>query len=236
MACLELLRSGGKADRLERLSPQFIYWHMRKTYPLTKDLPPDYFFGATRISQARDVISKKGVCTERLYPFALTIDDVGPPGEASEDASSRIYQVADYGIFEKREDIVPGTAWKLLEFLQAGRPIIAGVPVFHTRDGVDNFHTVATYRTGVVLGPTDAPSTGIVNGQLESSGHVVCLVGFQPDANEPMGGWFVFRNSWGVSFARQPDTARGVAGPGYGVMSASYVDGFCWEYCCPKAG
>jgi len=43
--------------------------------------------------------------------------------------------------------------------------------------------------------------------------------------NEKMGGYFNFRNSWGVEWSKYlPTTQYHAPEPGYGEISASYVD------------
>jgi hypothetical protein len=62
-------------------------------------------------------------------------------------------------------------------------------------------------------------------------GHAVCVVGFEPDPEEPMGGYFIARNSWGTlwaSLAPSPGDSHSPAA-GYGEISASYVDAYLWE-------
>jgi hypothetical protein len=59
---------------------------------------------------------------------------------------------------------------------------------------------------------------------------------FQPDASEPGGGWFIFRNSVGLNWASgiSPSVEPPhVPARGYGAISATYVEGHCWEYFSP---
>ena len=66
-----------------------------------------------------------------------------------------------------------------------------------------------------------------------TDGHVVCVTGFIPDPAEPLGGWFVFRNSWGLEFASHatlPDSGPTSGTRGYGLLSATHVNNYCWEY------
>jgi hypothetical protein len=70
---------------------------------------------------------------------------------------------------------------------------------------------------------------------VPGSGHAVCVVGFQADDDEPAGGHFVFRNSWGRDFARAANTTIGTPtipfSPlrGFGTLPAEYVERHCWE-------
>ena len=76
---------------------------------------------------------------------------------------------------------------------------------------------------GRVLNP---PATSVV-----SDGHSVCVVGFQPDDTEPNGGFFIFRNSWDVSWAyAAPSPGNGFSPErGYGDISATYIEDYMWE-------
>ena len=71
----------------------------------------------------------------------------------------------------------------------------------------------------------DPPPTSVVAG-----GHAVCVTGFEPDASERVGGWFIIRNSWNNGWATQ-SPAPGYYSPeiGYGQISATYIDQYLWE-------
>jgi hypothetical protein len=68
---------------------------------------------------------------------------------------------------------------------------------------------------------------------VASDGHAVCVTGFHPDALEPKGGYFTFRNSWDIVWGAQAPSpaASGYCAPepGYGDISATYVDDYIWE-------
>ena len=60
----------------------------------------------------------------------------------------------------------------------------------------------------------------------------MCVTGFEPDNLEPTGGYFIVRNSWGTSWASGAPAAGSsyAPEPGYGEVSATYVDAYCWEF------
>lgn len=86
----------------------------------------------------------------------------------------------------------------------------------------DNWSTASGFVYGTVLDP---PPVSIVVG-----GHAVAITGFMPDREEHKGGYFIVRNSWGVEWGANAP-ARGLPEPGYGRVSATYVDNFLWEMC-----
>ena len=88
--------------------------------------------------------------------------------------------------------------------LDAGRPVVVGVLTFSEWD----WPTVA--ETGEIILP--AP------GSQADGGHAICLVGYELRPNAPGGGVFLFRNSWGKSWA-----ARSRYGAGYGTLFFEYV-------------
>jgi hypothetical protein len=88
-----------------------------------------------------------------------------------------------------------------------------------------NWSTTSALVYGKVINP---PRRAITVGA-----HAVCVTGFVPDDTEPKGGYFIFRNSWGVDWSSAaPDPANTYSPePGYGQVSATYVDQYLWEMC-----
>lgn len=65
-------------------------------------------------------------------------------------------------------------------------------------------------------------------------GHAVCILGFQPDPNEALGGWFIFRNSLGERWSTDPPILGDVTPPivpeaGYGAISARHIEEHVYE-------
>jgi len=122
----------------------------------------------------------------------------------------------------------PGVAAAVLNQLtNTKRPLAISLPVFADpldTTGRDNWNTPIALQYGRVIDP---PPTSIVIG-----GHAVCVVGFVPDQGEQTGGYFIFRNSWGRSWAQAvPSAQYSSPEPGYGDISATYVDKYLWEMC-----
>ena len=106
------------------------------------------------------------------------------------------------------------------------RPVAIAVPVFgdpHTNS--NTWSTLTGWQYGEVLNPLPA----LVN----VGGHAVAVTGFRPDASEPSGGYFIFRNSWSTAWGSLADVAP--AGQlasgrkGYGIISATYIDKYLYE-------
>jgi len=115
----------------------------------------------------------------------------------------------------------PGLAKEVARLLrEVARPVAVSLLVFRDPTSkISNWNTVSGRKFGEVLDP---PPTSIVSG-----GHAVCLTGFRPDDEEPNGGYFVVRNSWGsTQWGRQAKPRAG-----YGFVSATYVEEFCVEVC-----
>lgn len=85
-----------------------------------------------------------------------------------------------------------------------------------------NWTTTVGWAYGRVLNPSTHASV--------IGGHCVCVTGFVPDQTEPNGGHFLIRNSWGTTWGAQaPSPPYNSPEPGYGEISATYVESFYWE-------
>jgi hypothetical protein len=212
----------GPASALPDLSEQFLYFQIKTA---TADPHPNA--DGTWLRFARDALSAAGICLETLWPYVATA--VAPvsgatPGQptapAVADAGTRVLMPVSYNAAP-----APGAAATLLGLLRAGRPVAICLPVFGNPgqpNGVTNWTTPDGWAFGRVINP---PPTTVVQG-----GHCVCVVGYQPDAQEPHGGYFIFRNSSNTAWAAQaPSPGYASPAPGYGDISASYVDQYCWE-------
>ena len=116
-------------------------------------------------------------------------------------------------------------ALTVLQELQAGHPVAVSLPVFQdvtNPTGPNNWTTRVGHLYGIIVDPQP---TSVVAG-----GHAVCVTGFHPDPAESTGGYFIIRNSWGTNWGnRLPDTASSAPAPGYGQVSATYIDNYLWE-------
>jgi C1A family cysteine protease len=95
--------------------------------------------------------------------------------------------------------------------LVSGRPVGVAFTVYQTN--ADNPRYLSH---GEVVLP--------LPGELPIGAHAVILVGFRDHPAVPGGGHFVFRNSWGKSWAVRNEFA-----PGYGYLPYEYVHRFCLE-------
>jgi C1A family cysteine protease len=202
---------------------QFLYWAI-KTH--TADPKPNA--DGTWLQFARDALANPGVCHEALWPY-VTVPVTPISGATATDPSAAAVADATTHVFAPTAYMKTpvGTAAALLALLTAGRPVAICMPVFGDPagpNGSNNWSTAVGWQYGRVLNP---PPTSVVVG-----GHCVCVVGFVPDTTEPAGGYFIIRNSWDTSWgwAAPAGGPYHSPAPGYGDISASYVDQYCWEY------
>lgn len=214
-----------QGDRTEDLSEQFLYWDIK-----TNSSDPNKTSDGTWVEFAFESLRSAGVCLEATWPYnpvliPTNISHAGmgaPPPHAAAEASN----LAVVASTQRYISAGAGNAQPLLKLLRdTGRPIAICLPVFSDPSFLqaDNWTTNAGWLWGVVLDP---PPTSVVIG-----GHCVCVTGFVPDASEPLGGYFVIRNSWSTEWGTQLPTP-GYHGleQGYGQVSATYVDRFLWEF------
>jgi hypothetical protein len=230
VACVELARARqGKA--FEELSTQFVYWNMRQNPP-PGDLPPDWAEGATKLGQAKDVLATLGVCSAvkcayvAPLPAGTPVEGAAPDGDAVKDAATR--RVPD--IFYR--DFPRDAARLVYDQLSRGQPVAIALPQFAATPTASrtNWDDPWVVSSGEVFDP--------LPGMVQASGHAVCITGFQPDPAEAKGGWFIFKNSMGTRWAQDAPDPSGplphVPQRGYGALSATYVDKYCWEIFSPR--
>lgn len=228
-ACREHFASGPGSAAAVELSEQFLYWATKTN---TSDPLPKQ--DGTRIEFACQALAQDGICRGLLWPYNGTFNPAGcvPPDvshESSTDPSAAAQGDAvnwRHATGHYRRGAGGGDAAYVLDTLfKTRRPVAVSVPVF--RDPAsgaigDNWSTPVGVQYGRVLDP---PPTSLAVG-----GHAVCVTGFLADATEATGGWFIFRNSWGSSWARLAPTPESKAPePGYGYISATYIDKYLWE-------
>jgi C1A family cysteine protease len=203
------------------LSEQFLYYDIK-----TNSSDPRKTSDGTWIEYAFESLNNAGICPEATWPYnpainATSVSQGPPPQGASNQAMALQWTAAVRSYISAKA----GNAQVVLNALASGRPVAVSLPVFSdpTNLQVDNWSTPAGWLYGVVIDP---PPTSIAIG-----GHCVCVTGFEPDATEPLGGYFVIRNSWSTNWGQQLPQP-GYHGPeaGYGQISASYVDAYLWEY------
>lgn len=209
------------ADRAVDLSEQFLYWALKH-----HNLDPYTNQDGTWFEYIAPVLAAYGTCLESDWKYDPNIrpnvSHNPPPAGAEAAAKPNKTNKTTVQTFSTTS----GKAAQLLSALNKNGAVGIAVPVF-SHPGSRNNHNWNTYA---------ALSYGAVQNPLPSwsvdGGHAVCVVGFAPDSEEPLGGYFIIRNSWGTSFgSRLPDSSYAGPAPGYGQISASYIDKYLWELC-----
>jgi hypothetical protein len=213
-----------------RLSPQFLYWHMRRQAPERR--PPGWDVGATKLGQAKDVLTKYGICTWDDCPYPSHVE--GTDGPEPNDAAKvgALKRKVTCTVYEDDPDLTRRDehfARMVHKRLKAGRPVAVALPVYRLAAGgsATNWNLPEVQQHGRVQDPPQGwkpPS--------DAPGHAVCVVGFQRDTDESNGGWFIFRNSAGLLWGASPgssDRKPYIPDPGFGAISASYIENYCWE-------
>ena len=203
------------------LSEQFLYWAIK-----TKTPDPHPNSDGTWLLYADQALTNEGICAESVWPYVPT--PVNPvsgqvPGKPTVAA---IAAAAGNSLTGTVIQNPAGAAAAVLSALGRGRVVGICLPVFAdplTPNGPTNWTTNVGFNYGHVLNP---PPTSKVVG-----GHCVCITGYIYDSEEPTGGYFIIRNSWDVQWgALNPSAGVGRAPEqGYGDISATYVDKYCWE-------
>jgi hypothetical protein len=194
----------------------------------TRTSDPRPIEDGTSLEFAKEALAETGICHEQFWPYNSTRGSTVTQATAS-DPSAAALADAKANTFPNATYIsspVSGGAAMVLAALQRGRAVVISVPVFRDplfATGPTNWSTPSGWSYGRVLNP---PPRSVVIG-----GHAVCVVGFVPDLDEPEGGYFIFRNSWGTRWGSQAPSAGNSYSPepGYGEILASYIDTFFWE-------
>jgi hypothetical protein len=207
------------------LSEQFLYCDIK-----TNSSDPYKTTDGTWIEFAFESLDKEGISLETSWPYNPVLNpgniSQGAPGLPTAAATTEALTYAVKAATYQRSTVSTGSAQSIFNLLQSkNRPVAISVPVFSDPSNMqtNNWETNIGFYYGFVLDP---PPGSVVNG-----GHCVCVTGFAPDPAEPLGGYFVIRNSWNTQWGSQLP-APGYFGPeaGYGQISASYVDQYLWEF------
>ncbi len=205
-------------------SEQFLYLE-------TKLLPDSWpTKDGTTLGFARTAIAKFGICDEILHPYVNQLID-GDPGQAGSSPASApalanaATRKAAASLYESLPSASTCAVRLHAALAQNNRPVAIALRVF--KDAITkytNWNTPLGWRYGLVLDP---PPTSI-----DVGGHAVCVVGFAPSPAEPSGGYFIIRNSWNTAWGDQlPAPGYFAPMPGYGQISATYVNKFMTEMC-----
>ena len=180
------------------LSEQFLY-------QMTKQIDGQPASCGTLAVKAAQVLTNTGECREAIWPYnpAPPCNNNGVmPANALADAATRKLQAT---ILNPRD--VAG----LKGVLASGRVSEFSIPVFNSW-----YLSPATRQTGrVTMRLGSEPSVG---------GHAMCLIGYQDDATAPGGGFFILRNSWGLTWG-----ASCPYGAGNGTIPYAYLANEAWE-------
>lgn len=130
-AAVEALRYWNAPGPIEKVSAQFIYWTMRHDFALPDDdQPPGYAIGATRLSQARQVLETIGVVPDSLAPYHLGLVDrstapegTPPSDEALVAADSTEFAEGAYGFHPVGRRPDHSLTQTFHDLLQQGRPV-----------------------------------------------------------------------------------------------------------------
>lgn len=255
VAAEELARALEKGEEeILPLSEEFLYHQMRTNYPPKWNLEPEVQAylkksGATFLDQAAQVLEQEGICLRDALPYQ---NDVGLSAShiaqlsAAEETALQSKAAGRRVVYESNTWEGPNrpefedpwlrshggltVSQTLFSMLEQNIPVAASfmMPLGSRRYGWES--PMAKHCGQVRYKPVQ---TG---GQIiAKDGHAVCLIGFIVRPDDPERGWFIFRNSRGTRFAHNPqrDCPSGpsyLSNPGYGTISTSVVDRYCWEY------
>lgn len=232
-ACALELRQMPPAPPGPRFSVSFLYFHLRR---FGAELPGQdmqrFRDGGAKLEWAKHVLPGVGICDEVDWPDSKPVDEA-PSNLATARAKQPFQQIEcwDLDPLPTRPD-APAAA--ILALLLERRPVAVSMPEFRDpkSTGETNWSNPKTWSSGEVL-----PTTPFWD--RTDLGHAVCVLGFQPASSDPLGGWFIFRNSRGPFFAgATPDLSKPAApwvpGPGYGAIQASLLDSCVYEIFSPR--
>ena len=233
-AALELLSWHETGQRPEKLSVANLDGRIRERAS-AKPAPDDGDRTRVKLDDARACLAEAGVPTESEHAAPAK------PGVA-QSAPAKV--VIPDGAYMDKPNLATNKAGnaRLIHAILVRGPVVIAMP--GTRDrkyegwSIDLIPTSwtepLTWQTGVL------PNIAQDEEPVSESGHAVCVVGFQ-EASKPTrgngGGWFIFRNSWGVDFGADAPTFNWpdedeprIPARGYGAVSARCVDDLCWEW------
>jgi hypothetical protein len=232
-SALERMRTA-PAARPRKLSAMFVY--QRALARRRASLTPQAFAaeaGGTKLTDAVDVLQDEGICDEALWEDDVALEAEPPPPVLAAAVPNRTPRSFHWDIpFGTPRP--PNVARVVLDLLGDRGAVVIAMPVFKDPDapeGLTNWWSPRARRHGIVPDP-------LVPTWEKVSGHAVCVLGFQPDAEEARGGWFIFRNSVGEDWASGAPNLLSrdkpqVPARGWGALSAHYVEDFCWEIWAP---
>ena len=200
----------------EPLSVQYLFMQAKR-------LDSDAFADGTTFQRVLEALETHGICPERFLPYR-PLPDHGQflHLKQHEHSLRKLDSCAGYCANSSYTVLTNGRCSNvpyLKEMLSRGNAVGLGV---HTFD-YSWIGNGTTMRTGEVILPiliqekeewlmTDNPT----------GAHAITLVGYVDETGEnarPGGGYFIFKNSWGTSWAH----ANTKVGAGYGILPYEYV-------------
>jgi hypothetical protein len=181
VAEFQLARDG----KAETLSPQFLMWAANEANGLnrTDGFNPDFLIKG---------LQKFGVCKEELMPYVSKNKPINPPSAAAKKDAATRKKVSVTSIKHWKSDIGFGEQElrKIIDHLARQTPVTVTLcwPSGLADDEIvdDDYFLIDRNIDG-----------------KNKSGHGVVLVGYELNEKVPGGGYFLFRNSWGIGFAEK---------------------------------
>jgi hypothetical protein len=177
---------GSDASTTSDLSEQYLYWACKE-----KD---NWAGEGTWIKVGMQVLEAQGICPEPVWPYnpkkVAGNEGQGPaPVHALEAAAA--YKITQGELLQAR--------WveSMKEALADGKPVAFAVPVYRY------WLTEPARSTGDVRMP--------LSSEKSIGGHAMAIVGYQDDPSVPGGGYFMIRNSWGETWAKDSQLGAGYA-------------------------
>lgn len=221
-ACLELLHAERTAD-IPYYSSSFLYYYMVQSAQAAQAAGQPVFdgetLGFTRFQDAQAVLADKGVCDATDWPD----DESGAPSKQAL-AKAVARQTTNISVlsFPPGSHRPANLSDRIYQELTEGRPVGVGMPTYMRPEDMPQNNWTRAFVDGLVAMPDHRD---IVD---KESGHAVCIFGWMPARPQDSidhGGYFLFRNSFGLRFAAAPVT---LLPAGYGLLPADLVDEASW--------
>lgn len=190
-------------------------------YSLTKAMDGHSDSDGSWLRYSTRILSQYGVCCEQTWPYREDHDYLRqrPSDEAFADAAK--YQLSAAAVA-----LEPTDSSAVRTQIAAEHPAAISVPIFRSTMNSLRFHDEGRFLMKLGLLDTVAGY------------HAMCAVAYLDNkyliehgfAEEPGGGAFLVRNSWGPTWARNNPQAKLVGGEGgYALMPYAYLENYCFE-------
>jgi C1A family cysteine protease len=180
------------------LSESSIFCEAKKT----DRIPPEQ---GTKLSEIANIIGRIGQAKTRLYPYEGHSENLCYNHNYRQTINSSDLANQKAGIIS----LNPRSVKALKSAMENQHLPYVGVQLF------ESIWNARTNENGFINMPiSNEPCIG---------GHAICLVGYFDDPNLPGGGAFIFKNSWGLSWAFNNILNR----PGFGLISYKYIETYC---------